>query len=91
MTTPKQSFKLIDSYARQYHLCFLAEMFLNKGQTEYILCFRPTEESQTSDRYACRYLNVNVGEIRILQQAQELTDSVRILLNKELATLGPPV
>ena len=88
MTKPNQSFRLIDDYAREHHQCFLAEMFLNRGQTEYMLCFRPTEAAKNSDRYACRYLCFEISEISTVEQAQELNDSVKTLLDKELPNLS---
>ena len=86
--TPKRSFELIDHYARKQHLCFLAEMFLNRDKTEYILCFRPMEAANNSDRYACRYLQLEISEVNTLEQARELKDSVKTLLDKGLANLN---
>ena len=86
-TTPKRSFRLIDEYARKHYQCFLAEMFLNQDESEYILCFRPTHSSLNSDRYACRYLNFEVGEVRRLEKGEELGDSVKAALDQELTHL----
>jgi hypothetical protein len=85
---PKQSFKLIDEYVRKQHLCFLAEMFLNRGKTEYILCFRPTEAANNPDRYACRYLQFETSMIWALEQASDLNDPIKALLDQELKNLN---
>jgi hypothetical protein len=88
MTTPKQSFRLIDDYAREHYRCFLAEMFQNQGQTEYMHCFRRTRAANNSDRYACRYLCFEISEIRTMEQTHELNDSVKSILDKELPNLN---
>jgi hypothetical protein len=85
--TPKRSFELIDQYARKQHLCFLAEMFLNRIKTEYILCFRPAEAANNPDRYACRYLQLEIGTVETLGHARELNESTKALLDKEIADL----
>jgi hypothetical protein len=81
--TPKRSFELIDQYARKQHLCFLAEMFLNRTRTEYILCFRPTKATHNP----CRYLQLEIGIVETLEQARELNESTKALLDKEIADL----
>jgi hypothetical protein len=85
---PKQSFALINEYVRKQHQCFLAEMFLNKDQTEYILCFRPTEAANNPDRYACRYLHIETSRIRAMEQAVQLNDPIKALLDQELNNLN---
>ena len=86
--TQKRAFEQIDRYARKQHLCFLTEMFLKPDKTEYILCFRPTEAASNPDRYACRYLRLETGAIEKLEQAKELSDPVKALLDKELVNLN---
>jgi hypothetical protein len=85
---PKNSFELIDDYARKHHLCFLAEMFLSRSRTEYILCFRPTEAANNSDPYACRYLRLESSAIGTLEREQKLNDSIKGSLDKELSNLN---
>jgi hypothetical protein len=81
-------FQIIDDYSRQNHQCFVAEMFLNEDQTRYILCFRPATVWKTSaNQYACRYVYLVTSEVRKLEQTRELSDSIKVLLDKELANL----
>lgn len=89
MTASEQAcFRVIDDYARKRHLCFLAEMFLDKHQTEYVLCFRPTEAANDPDRYAGRYLRLETSAIERLKQDKEPSYAVKALLDKELVNFN---
>ena len=84
----KQLFQLLDTYAKSHYQYFLAEMFLNRTGTEFILCFRPTESNRNSpDRYACRYLQLPIKEAGIAEQQNMLSSAAKALLDKELAAL----
>jgi len=84
-----QAFKLLDDYARDRHGCFLAEMFLNEAKTAYTLCFRPVSAKRDSpDRFAHRYLNFEVSEVKVAAQKRMLTASITEGLEKELRPLG---
>jgi hypothetical protein len=83
-----ECFKLLDGYSRSRHGCFISEMFLNAGETDYTLCFRPTGGSKDSaNRYACRYLNVGAEEVRTAGQKGVLPASMAEMLDRELPTL----
>lgn len=85
----KAIFKLLDDYARNQHRWFLAEMFLNAGETEYILCFRPKISNRDSPgRYACRYLNIEAGAGRAVAKAAALLPSMTQMLDNALTTLA---
>lgn len=88
--TPEETscFKMLDGYSRSRHSCFVAEMFLNAGQTEYTLCFRPTGGSKESpNRYACRYLYIGAEEVRSAGEKQVLPASITEMLDRELPSL----
>jgi len=83
-----ECFKMLDSYSRSRHGCFVSEMFLNAGGTAYTLCFRPTGGSKESpNRYACRYVYIGAEEVRTAGQTQVLPASITEMLDKELSTL----
>lgn len=85
-----QAFKLLDDYSRDQHRCFLTEMFLNEAKTAYRLCFRPTGAGRESpDRFAHRYLNFEVSEVKVAAQEGMLTASMTEELDKELRLLRP--
>ncbi len=79
---------MLDGYSRSRHRCFVSEMFLNAGETYYTLCFRPTGGSKDSpNRYACRYLNIGVEEVRTAGQKRMQPASMTEMLDRELPTL----
>jgi hypothetical protein len=81
-------FKMLDEYSRTRHRCFLAEMDLNADKGIYALCFRPLAENRNSgDRYACRYLHIEVEDVRCTAHIQELPRAIIELLDTELPTL----
>jgi hypothetical protein len=78
-------FGLLDGYSRSHHQHFLAEMFLNKAISEWILCFRPIGAPRYSPaRYACRNLRIPTEEAAVLAGANALSSSIVARLDKEL-------
>src|ERR1700722_992807 len=78
MTTPeyRQPFKLLDEYSRQNHLCFVAELFLSSNRIEYVVCFRPSNESTNPDRFSCRYLKIGTAKFELISQTGVLPISI---------------
>ena len=63
-------FKLLDSYAKRHHKCFLTELFLSDERDEYILCFRPPVfREDLQNQSVCRHVEIGVGEARELTRA----------------------
>lgn len=82
-------FKLLDSYSRNQHQCFVAEFDLDKAESYYRVCFRPTRVTKDSpNRYACRYLHIGISDIMEAVKRKELPASVVEQLDKELPSLG---
>ena len=92
MTTPEYSraFKLLDEYSRQNHQCFVAELFLGSNRIEYVVCFRPSNESINPDQFACRYLKIGTAQFELISQTGVLPISIIEELDKELPALGHP-
>ena len=85
-------FSLVDKYSRDQHCCFVTEMFLNEARTGYTLCFRPIgAEKDSPNRYACRYLHLEIAEVKIAAGEGKLTPSTTESLDKELQVLGQSV
>jgi hypothetical protein len=82
-------FKLLDRYARSQYQCFLAELFPGlEDESQYYLCFRPTDVCKDSaDRYACRYLTVELAELKKSRKEKKLTASIAQLMDSELSSL----
>jgi len=77
--TPEEAgfFELVDGYSRIQHHCFVAEMFLAKTQTEYVLCFRPVGVTRdSSEQHACRYLYVEAVAARTMGRTRTLDASM---------------
>jgi hypothetical protein len=88
--TPEESqlFQLLDDYSRAKHKCFLAEMFLDRDGTEYVLCFRPANEgADSAGRYSCRYLRVKLTDAQDMGQTNVLTAAITDRLDRELLGL----
>jgi len=85
--TSTRLFKLLDQYSRNVHNCFLAEMDVNEQLTAYTLCFRPLRLN-SSDHYACRYLEIDTEEIHALNRTRSLPVTITGLLDAELTLLG---
>ncbi len=84
-----QAFQLVDEYSRTKYQCFLAEMFANKEGTGYTLCFRPVGGSRdSSDRYACRYLDLDERQLVAASRANLLPSSVTEKLDSDLSNLA---
>jgi hypothetical protein len=86
--TLKRLFKLLDEYSRNVHNCFLAEMNVNEQLIVYSLCFRPLR-SNSSDPYACRYVEIDAEEIHTLNRTRSLPVTITDLLDAELTPLRP--
>jgi len=89
--TPEESqlFHLLDDYSRAHYKCFLAEMFLDRDGTEYVLCFRPANESPDSAcRYSCRYLRVKLTHAQNMGRTKVLTAAITEELDSELQSLS---
>jgi hypothetical protein len=81
-------FKMMDTYSRDHHHCFLAEMDLIMGEARYSLCFRPTGVNENSaNRYACLYLHIGAEEASAAGKNSELPMSIRQMLDGELPKL----
>jgi hypothetical protein len=81
-------FKLIDSHAKAHHQCFLAEMFLGTDKSAYTLCFRSCDSHSASpNRFACRYVNFAIADVKRIVSAGLLDESAIAQLNRELRTL----
>jgi hypothetical protein len=79
-------FELLDKYAREQHSCFVAEFFLNKEKTEYVVCFRPVGETKDSvHRYACRYVRIGTTDVASIATKTALTDYILQELDAELS------
>lgn len=82
-------FELLGAYARSKHHCFVAELFLKDAPVEYVSCFRPVNADKDSeDRYACRYLNIEINEAEASVSLSALTAALAQRLERELSTLG---
>lgn len=91
MTSSRKAtlFRLLDTYAREHYQCFLAELFLDRTGTRFILCFRPADSNRRShDRYACRYLNLAIMDAETTVQQDLLGTAAKALLDKELAAFN---
>jgi hypothetical protein len=81
-------FKLLDHYSRARQKCFLAEMFLDESEEEYVLCFRPADARIDSpNRYACRYLRILAEEASAIAKEGVLSVDVVEMMDAELPSL----
>ena len=81
-------FKMLDTYSRTRHACFLAEMDLNAAKENYALCFRPAAISKESpNRNACLYLHIAAEDVRTAGRAHVLPASLTEMLDRELPAL----
>jgi hypothetical protein len=81
-------FRLLDSYARNKHRCFVAEFDLAKAGTYFSVCFRPTGGTKDSPRpYAYRYLQIGAREAIEAVERNELPASIIEQLDKELPSV----
>ena len=80
---------MVDEYARTRHSCFLAEMFLNSENSQYVLCFRPAAVSAASaDRYTCKYLRIDAEIATAAGKAAALIPSVTRMLDNALRAIS---
>jgi hypothetical protein len=82
-------FKLLDRYAWSQYQCFLTELFPTvEDESRYHLCFRPMGICKDSThRYACRYLTVELAELKACRREKKLTDSIVRFMDSELLSL----
>jgi len=81
-------FQVVDEYSRNRHACFLAEMFPNKAETGYKLCFRPSGVEPGSPRvYDCQYLEFGSQEVAAVGRTGVLSPSLTVTLDHGLAKL----
>ena len=81
-------FRLIDGYSRSKHQCFVSELFLSLDESEYIVCFRPTETHPPTDRYAHCYICIKVSEAKRIVKEDALTNNLTERFDSELPTFG---
>jgi hypothetical protein len=93
LTTEEQGrcFKVLDEYSRRKHNCFVAEFFLSDQVGKYFVCFRPTGVSSDSvddpDRYACKYLQFEVEDVKRMRSEESLPVEVAKRLDEALPTI----
>ena len=81
---------LLDGYANRHHKCFLAELFLNEENTEYILCFRPLAVCNDSESpSACGYVTIEIAEAREMIRTGLLPVSAANILDEKSRALDP--
>jgi hypothetical protein len=81
-------FVLIDRYAREHHNCYCAELFQGSDPAVYTICFRPSSvKRKSSNRYACRYLEIAVADAHAMVAAGSLSNEAVTLLDRELRLL----
>ena len=85
-------FTLLDGYARSRHRCFVTEMFLWTVESGYYLCFRPLNvTSDSSARYACKYVVATPEEVRMASETGALPASLVEKLDADLSVLGQSI
>ena len=70
-------FNLLTDYCRVRYGWFLTEMFLDKSEADYVLCFRPVNEDKGSARHACRYTRVPLRDFGNFCAEQVLTSRIK--------------
>ena len=94
ITSLKQSdygrlFRVLDGYAKRHHDCFLAELDLHEEAAECVACFRPRHVGENSkNRYACRYVTLEIAEVREIIRVGLLPISAAAFLDEELHSLS---
>jgi hypothetical protein len=84
-----KTFELLDAYADRQHHCFVAEFFLNKNQTEYIVCLRPKEGNRNSpNRFVCVYLRIEPEQVITTARSNALTLVIIDEVNSKLPPWG---
>ena len=78
-------FTAIDDYVRRSHLCFVSECDLNRDNTMWAICIRPTNENpRYVDRYACKYIDVTFQEAQELSTSRTLSSALRQKIDSDL-------
>lgn len=81
-------FKLLNEYARTKHNYLVTEFFLSPLSDVYFVCFRPVGGTKDSpNRYACKYLQFGMEDIRTMASAESLPDSDADRLDEALSML----
>jgi hypothetical protein len=81
-------FRLLDEYARSKHSCFISEFFSPMQSGSYTICFRSLgSKPNDSDNYSCKYLQLNVGELRKIVSEKSVPVVVAAKLDAALPTL----
>ena len=79
------TFTLLDDHARR-NGCFVSEFFFSSGQ--YSICLRPIGgERDDPDRYACKYLQVSVDDVRAITSQGALPITVVSAMDDVLLAL----
>jgi hypothetical protein len=65
-------------------------LFFSEHDDAYVACFRPVKTCRDSaDRYACRYLNIEIAEVREMTKIGLLPGSLANVIDEELHELEP--
>jgi hypothetical protein len=87
-------FTAIDEYVKVHHRCFVAECFLGRSETEWVICIRPTAENRGAparDRYACKYFRLSLEEAEEVCTANAVGPNLTEKIDRELHSLGESV
>jgi len=78
-------FKLLGAYTKENHKCFATEFM--PGDRVVTTCFGPSRGGSmgSANRYACRYLEIDLDSARRIARDKCLADTVKHLLGKELS------
>ena len=78
-------FTAVDDYVRRSHLCFVAEWDLNRDNTMWAICIRPTNENpRVLDRYACKYIDVTLQEAQEISTSRTLSSALKQKIDRDL-------
>ena len=81
-------FKLLDERARTKHNCFVSEFGLSEERALFYVCFRPLGGTPDDpNRFACKYLNFAVGEIKAMALVNSLPTDVIAEIDSALPTI----
>lgn len=84
-------FTTVDEYVKAHHRCFVAECFLGPGETDWVICIRPTAEIRSAlarDSYACKYFRISLNEAEQVCTAKALGTKLIEKIDRELRSLG---
>lgn len=90
--TPEQQascFKLLDSFVRTKHNCFVSEFFFVAESGAYTVCFRPVGVSpEDANRSACKYLQLAAADVERVASESSVPLNVTAALDAGLAMLA---